>query len=85
MLVSYEYDGLNKLIRENIVGGNKTVFKYDKGGNLQFKKVKGYSAATGKTVNNLLNGTFAKTVNYGYGVSTDKIGFIEQYFCGIWQ
>lgn len=38
LLVSYEYDGLNRLIRENIVGGNTTVFKYDNGGNLQYKK-----------------------------------------------
>lgn len=72
LLVSYEYDGLNRLIRENIVGGNTTVFKYDKGGNLQFKKIYAYSAASGKTVNDLLNGTFGKTINYGYGVSTNK-------------
>ena len=72
LLISYEYDGLNRLIRENIVGGNTTVFKYDKGGNLQFKKIYAYSAASGKTVNDLLNGTFGKTVNYGYGVSTNK-------------
>ena len=50
LIVSYEYDGLNRLIRENIVGGNTTVFKYDKGGNIQFKKVYSYSAAAGSTV-----------------------------------
>ena len=72
LLVSYEYDGLNRLIRENIVGGNTTVFKYDNGGNLQYKKVYAYSAASGKTVNELLNGTTGKTISYGYGVATNK-------------
>ena len=71
LLVSYEYDGLNRLIRENIVGGNTTVFKYDKGGNLQYKKVYSYSAAAGKTYTDLLNGT-GKTISYGYGVSSNK-------------
>ena len=71
MLVSYEYDGLNRLIRENIVGGNTTVFKYDKGGNLQYKKVYAYSAAAGKTYTDLLNGT-GKTISYGYGIASNK-------------
>ena len=71
LLVSYEYDGLNRLIRENIVGGNTTVFKYDKGGNLQYKKVYSYSTAAGKTYTDLLNGT-GKTISYGYGVSSNK-------------
>ena len=71
LLVSYEYDGLNRLIRENIVGGNTTVFKYDKGGNLQYKKVYSYSAAAGKTYTELLNGS-GKTISYGYGVATNK-------------
>ena len=71
LLVSYEYDGLNRLIRENIVGGNTTVFKYDKGGNLQYKKVYAYSAAAGKTYTDLLNGT-GKTISYGYGVAANK-------------
>ena len=71
LLVSYEYDGLNRLICKNIVGGNTTVFKYDKDGNLQFKYVHGYSAATGKTVNDLRNGT-GKTISYGYGFASNK-------------
>ena len=71
LLVSYEYDGLNRLIRENIVGGNTTVFKYDNGGNLQYKKEYTYSAATGKTYTDLLNGT-GKTISYGYGISSNK-------------
>ena len=71
LLVSYEYDGLNRLIRENIVGGNTTVFRYDKGGNLQYKKVFAYSSAVGKTYNDLLNGT-GKIISYGYGVSSNK-------------
>ena len=54
LISSYQYDGLNRLIRENIVGGNTTVFKYDKGGNLKFKKVFTYSAALGSTVSTLL-------------------------------
>ena len=69
--LSYEYDGLNRLIRENIVGGNTTVFKYDNGGNLQYKKEYTYSAATGKTYTDLLNGT-GKTISYGYGISSNK-------------
>ena len=54
------------------MGGNTTVFKYDNGGNLQYKKVYAYSAASGKTVNELLNGTTGKTISYGYGVATNK-------------
>ena len=54
------------------MGGNTTVFKYDKGGNLQYKKVYSYSAAAGSTVTTLLNGTTGKTINYGYGVSGNK-------------
>ena len=72
LLVSYEYDGLNRLIRENIVGGDTTVFKYDKGGNLQYKKVYACSAASGNTYNELLSGTSGKTKNYGYAVSGNK-------------
>ena len=53
------------------MGGDTTVFKYDKGGNLQFKKVYSYSAATGKTVNDLRNGT-GKTISYGYGFASNK-------------
>ena len=59
-------------MREDNVGGNTTVFKYDKGGNIQFKKIYSYSAASGKTVNDLLNGTFGKTINYNYNISTNK-------------
>lgn len=66
LIASYQYDGLNRLIRENIVGGNTTVFKYDKGGNLLFKKVFAYSAASGSTVTELLNSSAGTTVNYGY-------------------
>ena len=53
------------------MGGNTTVFKYDKGGNLQYKKVYSYSAAAGKTYTELLNGS-GKTISYGYGVATNK-------------
>lgn len=28
LISSYQYDGLNRLIRENIVGGNTTVYNY---------------------------------------------------------
>lgn len=66
LISSYQYDGLNRLIRENIVGGNTTVFKYDKGGNLQFKKVFDYSAASGSTVTELLNSSAGTVFNYGY-------------------
>ena len=54
------------------MGGNTTVYKYDKGGNIQFKKVYSYSAASGKTYSELLNGTTGKAINYGYGVSGNK-------------
>ena len=54
------------------MGGNTTVYKYDKGGNLQFKKIYAYSTAYGKTFSELLNGTSGKTVNYGYGNSENK-------------
>ena len=47
------------------------MFKYDKGGNLQYKKVYSYSAAAGKTYTELLNGS-GKTISYGYGVATNK-------------
>ena len=53
------------------MGGNTTVFKYDKGGNLQYKKVYAYSAAAGKTYTDLLNGS-GKAISYGYGVATNK-------------
>ena len=53
------------------MGGNTTVFKYDKGGNLQYKKVYTYSAAIGKMYTDLLGGT-GKTISYGYGVSSNK-------------
>ena len=54
------------------MGGDTTVFKYDKGGNLQYKKVYAYSAASGNTYNELLSGTSGKTKNYGYAVSGNK-------------
>ena len=47
------------------------MFKYDKGGNLQYKKVYSYSAAAGKTYSDLLGGT-GKTISYGYGVAANK-------------
>ena len=72
LVASYQYDGLNRLIRENIVGGNTTVFKYDVGGNIQFKKVYTYSAANGKTITELLEGTAGKTKSYGYTIAVNE-------------
>ena len=54
------------------MGGNTTVFRYDKGGNLQYKKVYAYSAAAGKTYNELLSGTSGNTKYSGYAVSGSK-------------
>lgn len=46
------------------MGGNTTVYKYDKGGNIQFKKVYSYSAAYGKTYKEIENIT--KRLSGGY-------------------
>ena len=44
------------------MGGNTTVFKYDKGGNLLYKKFYSYSAAAGKTIFELLKWVFVVLV-----------------------
>lgn len=48
------------------MGGNTTVYKYDKGGNLQFKKVYSYSAAYGKTYKEIENITTRLSGGYYY-------------------
>ena len=66
LIVSYAYDGLNRLIRENVVGGNITVYKYDAGGNIRYKKIFPYSSYSGQSTLTLLGSSAGKTINYGY-------------------
>lgn len=66
LIASYQYDGLNRLIRENIVGGKTTVYKYDEGGNLQYKKRFDYSSAAGSLTKDLLNSTTGVKTTYEY-------------------
>jgi len=66
LIASYQYDGLNRLIRENIVGGKTTVYKYDKGGNIQYKKRFDYSSAAGSLTTDLLNSTSGSKITYAY-------------------
>ncbi len=90
LLVSYEYDGLNRLIRENVKGEKTTVYKYNKGGNIQFKKVFDYDEAEGSTVSELLNSVSGKTITYGYNIaangdlllSYNGSGFLPHDNCG---
>ena len=65
--VSYEYDNLNRLTRENNAELGKTyVYSYDFGGNLRIKKT--YAYATG-----ILTGvTPIKTDMYDYGMDTGE-------------
>ena len=63
--VSYVYDSLNQLVRENNVAANKTwVYSYDTGGNIT--QVKEYAYTTGTP------GTALSTINYTYGDSNWK-------------
>ena len=60
-LVSYEYDALNQLVRENNAERNKTiVYTYDNGGNIT--SVKEYAYTTGE-----VSGTPAAEKTYTYG------------------
>ena len=63
--VSYVYDSLNQLTRENNLAANKTyVYTYDTGGNIT--QVKEYAYTTGTP------GTAIATMNYTYGDSNWK-------------
>ena len=70
LLVSYQYDSLGQLIRENSVLLGKTiVYTYDAGGNLTSKKI--YSYTTSADVSSL---TPADTITYTYDTDwTDKL------------
>ena len=57
-VASYEYDGLNRLTRENIAGKKTVVYSYDSGGNLTSKKE--YAYTTGAL------GTPTATKSYTY-------------------
>lgn len=63
--VSYVYDGLDQLVRENNQAAGKTwTYTYNAGGNITAKRE--YAYTTGAL------GTVLSTVNYGYGDSTWK-------------
>ena len=63
--LSYTYDDLNQLTRENNAYANKTyVYTYDKNGNILTKKTYAYTTGTLGSVQN--------TVNYTYGNSSWK-------------
>ena len=64
--VTYYYDALNRLIRENNVWENKTIcYTYDAGGNMTYRKE--YAYTTSSTL-----GTVRSSISYGYGDSTWK-------------
>ena len=60
---SYDYDGINRLIRENIAGVKTVLYDYDIGGNLLTKKEFAYTLADTATVKNQIP---AKRYNYVY-------------------
>ena len=63
--VSYVYDGLDQLVRENNQAAGKTwTYTYNAGGNITAQRE--YAYTTGAL------GTVLSTVNYGYGDSTWK-------------
>lgn len=62
--LSYEYDSLNQLTRENNKETNETtVYSYDNAGNITSKKIYAY------TVSAEIETELKDTVNYGYGTS----------------
>ena len=67
-MVSYTYDSLNQLKRENNLYLNQTlVYNYDNGGNITSKVIYPYT-----TVSNLSTVTPTKTITYQYGDSDWK-------------
>ena len=66
LVVSYQYDGLNRLIRENIAGGDTTVYKYDKDGNIQLCKRVSFESGYGHTIEDILGNITGGEQEYKY-------------------
>ncbi len=84
--VSYEYDDLGQLTRENNVDLNQTiVYTYDNGGNIKSKKIYAYTTGTLGAVQETINYTYDspwkdKLTNYnGTTITYDEIGNPEDY------
>ncbi len=69
---SYDYDGLNRLVREQIPNKSVTVFLYDKEGNITCKKIFDYETHWNKPTYELFESTEGQTVNYSYMQSGNK-------------
>ena len=66
LLSSYEYDGLNRLIRENCEKDDTvTVITYDDGGNIKEKRIYEYEDHKYTETDDLLNVNPDKTITYG--------------------
>lgn len=63
---SYEYDGLNRLIRENVAGLTITLYFYDDYGNLSYKKTFSYQDYIDSPTSVLRSNMTAPTVSYRY-------------------
>ena len=66
LVVSYQYDGLNRLIRENIAGGDTTIYKYDKDGNIQLCKRVSFESGYGHTIEDILENITGGEQEYKY-------------------
>ena len=76
-VASYEYDGLNRLTRENIAGEKTVVYTYDAGGNLKTKKEYAYTkSATLGTVKDTFNYTYASGT-WGDRLTKYDVGSIQ--------
>ena len=76
-IASYEYDGLNRLTRENIAGEKTVVYTYDAGGNLKTKKEYAYTkSATLGTVKDTFNYTYASGT-WGDRLTKYDVGSIQ--------
>ena len=63
---SYEYDGLNRLIRENVAGLTITLYFYDDYGNLSYKKTFSYQDYIDSPTSVLRSNMTAPTISYRY-------------------
>ncbi len=72
LLSSYEYDGLGRLIRENVPGGDITVYAYDKAGNITKKKKFAYAENASQSTDTLLSSVNGTEISYGYYTEGNK-------------
>ena len=72
LLSSYEYDGLGRLIRENVPGGDITVTVYDKAGNITKKKKFAYAENASQSTDTLLSSVNGTEISYGYYTAGNK-------------